>query len=282
MLRLKNSPEQAAARFAASIRQVSRLSGYEPNLVTRQMIGSVLKQAAGRTKVAAPAQIPFRARLRAVKQAFGYTNIKKNPFGITINTGRRGAAVGTVWYALPHTKGEKLILKVLGAVNDNGNFNSKNSNIGAAMDTARRGITEYILALRKAFPLVENSAGLARQSWVQIADSLGISLENVPGRGASPEAIAKARRAAASNGQPYLNGKAQEQYTQGQRYLARLINSLPYSTKINFDGLMTSILAGEANRFAKMHEKGVFDSQKKFTRAYPWVKLVGPPPNIPN
>lgn len=259
---------------------MSQLTGYDPRVVARQEIGAILKQVAGRVKVAPDNVIPFKARLRAAKSAFGTTKASKNPYGISVNTGRRGAVPGRVWYRTENRK-----FQMIGEVDDSGSYDRNGGDPRhikpGAFSTAREGISRYITELAKAFPDVKNAIGLSRQSVVQMADGLGISLENVPGGGARADAIAKARAAMASNGQRYTNGKGSDQLDATGGYLARIMNSLPYNTKVNIDGIFASVMAARAKRFMAAHEAGAFKSVAALQRKYPWVKIVGAPPAIP-
>ena len=279
---LKRDPDIAAKRFAASFRELSRLTGYDPRMVSRYEVGSVLKIVAGRVKVMENGEVQYRARLRAEKQAFnGVTNAGKNPFGISINTGKRGSEQGRVWFRTANKK-----FQMIGVVYDEQTYERmagdprhiKNQDFARAS----QGINKYMSELSSAFRAVQKSSGLSRQSVVQMADAIGIRLEDIPGAGASAQAIAKARDAIASNGQRYTNGTSYDRLDDNGKYFMRLINSLPYNTKIRLDSLISSVLAARAQRFAKAHEKGVFDSIAKIRRQYPWVKLVGNPPAIPS
>lgn len=281
MMRLKKDPAIAAAQFSASIREASRLTGYSERDVTRGMVGSVLKIAAGRTKEATDEKTDKRSRLWLTHKMGVSSTQGGSP--VTINAGVRIRKLGPgyIWYC-GHSRTGQRYFKLAGQVADDGS---------AALELAGFSRNELI-AVRETALAYANSVGgakargrasesMARQSWLQIANAIGIALETVPGRGLNAQGLAKARAAMASNGRAYINGSASESTSGGGKYKVMLNNFLPYALAINLDSLMTSVLAGEANRFNKMHEKGIFDSQTKLARAYPWVKVLGAAPEVP-
>ena len=281
MMRLKKDPAIAAAQFSASIREASRLTGYSERDVTRQMVGSALKIAAGRTQVAPPAKSDPRSRL-ALTHFIG-ASAPNGEQSVSINAGARIRKLGPgfVWFC-GHNKAGKRTFKLAGKIDDSGNDIWGGLHFSAGQWSQIRQIaSQYIMGIRGHIAGGRAAAGLGRQSWLQIADALGIPLETVPGRGLDSAGIAKAKAAMASNGKRYINGTGSEANSGNGKYIATLRNELPYALKIKFDSMMTTVLAGEANRFNKMHEKGVFDSQAKLARAYPWVKVLGAAPEVP-
>ena len=114
---------------------------------------------------------------------------------------------------------------------------------------------------------------------MQIADDLGIILEDVPGGGASASAIAKARAALASNGRSYINGVGTPAYVENKSFVATMKNSLPYNVKAGLDRVLVSTLAGRAKFFQQNVARGVFASQAETVKKYPWLKLLGAPPS---
>ncbi len=281
MMKLKKDPAQAAARFSASIREASRLTGYSERDVTRSMVGSVLKIAAGRTKVATDDKTDKRSRLWLTHSIGASRPSEGSPVSINAGARFRKLGPGFVWYAA-RTKAGGRTFKLVGRIDDQGNEMTGGLHFSPGQwSQIRAVVTQYVNGVRGAIARGRGAEGMSRQSWVQIADALGISLETVPGRGLNAAGLAKARAAMASNGRAYVNGTASEADSKAGKYVVTLKNSLPYALAIHLDSLMTSILAGEATRFNKMHEKGVFDSQAKLARAFPWVKVLGSAPATP-
>lgn len=261
--------DEIAGKFSESLRALSKLQGFSEKVVTLAETGVVLKTCAGRTKVSAPQKATVRTRVRVLR-GLGFTQTNGLE-AITINAGLRGAA-GRVWFC---TRKDKY--QLVGQMSDDAQkFTPSKYHLrqGDWIDV-KEAAQDYGIALKRELPRALESVGLARQSWVQMADDLGIILEDIPGGGASPAAIAKARRAIASNGQRYQNGVGQEEGKAGESYFAVLTNRLPYWPKLKFDTMLLTVLAGRASYFQKNVEKAVFASHEATVRAYPWLKLVG-------
>jgi len=278
MMKIINGRE-VTEKLSAAIRAISRLTGYSERQVTLGEAGAILKTWAGRTKVAKREAIDYRARKRALHD-LGFTKAS-TPGDITINTGTRGQA-GLVWVKTQGTQRKR------GGITTQykgwrlaGRMNFKNFQFIASNYHWKRGdwvdiqeaAIDSELAMKRAMQLAQSSAGLARQSVVQIADNLGIKLETVPGGGISPAGVMKARRAMASNGQQYANGTASEKDEQeAGRYFVTLINRLPYWPKLGMDRTLAGVIAGRAGYFRRAHKAGAFTSIKNAAKSYPWMK----------
>lgn len=263
--------DEIGAKLSESIATLAKLQGFSEQTVTLAECGVILKTCVGRTKVAKPQAIERGARLATLKR-LDLTR-SAGPESVTINAGIRGPH-GRVWF---RTKKDKFQLG--GQVSDDGQkftpskYHFKFENFIDIKEAAN----DYGLAIRRAMPAAQKAAGLARQSWVQIADDLGIILEDVPGGGASAAAIAKARTALASNGQSYVNGIGTPAYVENKSFVATMKNSLPYNVKAGLDSILTSTLAGRAKFFEQNVARGVFNSQAETVKKYPWLKLLGAP-----
>jgi hypothetical protein len=128
------------------------------------------------------------------------------------------------------------------------------------------------LTLREAQVLERIVAGRLNK---QIADDLGIILEDVPGGGLSAAGIAKARRALTSGGKNYKNGIGTAAFEQNKNFFVTLKNSLPYNVKMGLDRVLLGVLAGRAIKFQENVRRDVFASHAETVRAYPWLKLLG-------
>ena len=264
-VRILNGP-QVAAQLSAAIKDIARLTGFSERQVTLAGVGSILKQCAGRTKTANPSQIDIRTRVSVLRR-LGFTKMG-GAGDITINAGRRGMA-GLAWVKTDAGK-----YKLAGVQAFSGDsFKPSNRHwkektwidILEAQSESRR-------QLMNAMPMARKSAGLARQSWIQIADSLGIRLEDVPGGGTSPSALAKARNAIGSNGRYYVNGTAAEQEQAGKSYFVTLINRLPYHAKAGLDLVLAGVLAGRVGLYKRTFANGAFKSITAAAHNYPWMK----------
>lgn len=252
-------------QYRAGFRRLAALEGFDHKAILRAEAGVILKTWAGRTKVANAYTAELFARAKAAKRAFGANHINKNPFGITVNTGRRDGFPGTVWFRTARKK-----FMTPGVISENGSI--KQSHLHFKDDDWARieaGMVTYANELKKALPAAVKSSGLARQSVIQIADDLGIDLGAVKGGGnLSATGIAKARAAIASNGHQYKNGSGSEG-GDAVRCHVELINRLPYNQKAGMDSVLLSIIAGRAKYIERSYQKGAFDSMSRTVKAFP-------------
>ena len=270
MMKILNGPE-VTAQLSAALKDIARLTGFSERDVTRGEAGAILKTWAGRTKIASPPIIEYRARKRALRN-LGFTQ-NSGVGGITINTGTRGQA-GLVWVQTQGMRGKpwrlagKMDVQNFGFSPANRRWkNGTWTDIQEAVSTAASGI-------RRENQLGQQSAGLARQSVIQIADGLGVDLSKIPGGGISPTAISKARKAIASNGQTYINGTALESdQKQAGQYFVTLINSLPFHAKAGMDSTLAGVLAGRVGLYRRTFADGAFKSVQSAARNYPWMRV---------
>lgn len=265
-MQAKLNLEAVSGAYRQAFRQLATLSGFDQTTVLKAESGSILKAWAGRTKVATQARVDVRERLKVTRMWFvsGYSTrgSRKADHEITVNAGLRGPA------------GRMFILKKDGhgfrRTHDSG-FRPLHQHY---KDSQWREINEVAQGVaadwRRKLPIARRSVGLARQSVVQIADSLGIDLIKVPGQGVSAAGIAKARAAMASNGRTYRNGHSVIGGTEAKPYID-LINSLPYATapKLAMDRALAGVIAGRTKYFQKSYEKGAFNSFEKTAKAFP-------------
>lgn len=268
--------EEIAAKFSESLRTLAKLQGFSERIVTLAEVGIVLKTCVGRTKVAKPSLIRGRAGISAYRTARRVTygdkldNRNKGatpPGTASINLGFKGKyPENTVWYRTKNKKYQPVY---------KGGFSR-----GWHIDTvgffrAKQLMDIYKTELRAELEAGKKATGLARQSWVQMADDIGIILEDIPGSRTSPAAIAKARRAIARDGRPHRNGVGLETYRENKSYVVTLINQLPYWPRIKLDTVLLSVLSGRAKFFEQNVARAIFESHSQTVRAYPWLKLVG-------
>lgn len=271
--------EDIGEKLSESLRTIAKLQGFSEQTVTLGEVGVILKACAGRTKVAKQERIATRTRSRVLHN-LGITSGKLT---VTINSGSRGPA-GRVWAIVgdgpkkgASAKSNRRSFLLAGQMSDNAQkfTPTKYHFINQRWWDIRDTTNEFGTAFRRALPAAEQAAGLARQSWVQMADDLGIILEDIPGAGASSAAIAKARKAIASDGKTYANGIGTSEYEANKSFVATLTNRLPYWPKIALDSVLLSVIAGRTKYFEQNVARAVFASHAETVRAYPWLKLVG-------
>ena len=269
MIRVINGAE-VTAKLSAALKDIARMTGFSEKQVTQGEAGAILKTWAGRTKVATAPVIEYRARKRAL-HGLGFTK-KTGPGGITINTGTRGVA-GLLWV---ETQGKRGKPWRLAGKMDMQNFgftpNNRHWKNGTWIDI-QEAISDSASAIRRENQQGQQSAGLARQSVIQIADAVHIDLAKIPGGGISPSGIAKARAAIASNGKQYTNGTGMEtEEREAGRYFVTLVNSLPYHAKAGMDATLAGVIAGRTGLFRKTFQTSAYKGIQSAARNYPWIR----------
>jgi hypothetical protein len=248
--------------------------------IVRGETGSILKECVLRTKVAKKQAVELRSyseASRITRRAFFGGSGKRVPVGtMYINNGRYkgGAGQGRTWYRV----GEQTFILIFG----DGMTDPSRSDIslGKKVYVESRKMRAYMkrqIKYRQKEGL--RAIGLSRQSWVQIADSVGIPLETVKGGRSAAAAVRKARRAMASNGQSYLNGSASELRT-GFAFAIRLKNIYPLAEKIGMDSVLEGVVMGRIQYFNTNAAHGMLASAKRIAAKYPNIIVTVPSPAI--
>ena len=263
------------AKLPAALRAIAGASGLAAREVVDGFAGVVLKACAGETAVASVPATRLRSQFRLMAD-LGLTGGKQATALdiITVNSGAK-AAFGRVF--LRTTSGrwrrthEANFSRVAGIPSKGRKKPGDHYSdfqwlvLSSALQAVRAGLAPARAAGRR-------TRALGRQAWVQIADSLGIRLEDVRGGGRlSASAIAQARTAISYKGAAYQNGLSRREETQ-RKYLVTLINRYPRNQKIGMDRTLRSVLIGQAGYFQKNLELGIFNSIEKTARAYPFIK----------
>ena len=258
--------EVDSRKFMEAMTALQRNLGASMKTVIRTETGSILKQVAGDTKVSTQAKADTRSRTKVTRE-LGYSGRgrSRGEHPVTVNSGMKGE-VGRVFvlkkdgtgYRRTHSK----------------NFDPLHQHYKTKQwYDIRDAISDVKAGWSLAVPLGRAAIGLARQSWVQIADSIGIKLETVPGGGISAAGLAKARAAIASDGRAYQNGQG-AQFQTNKSYFVELVNRLPYGRKAKLDRALVRRINGRAAFFAKNVKLGVFNSVSKILAAYPGFKVA--------
>lgn len=255
--------------FRRAIGGLLQFTGKDLRTVIRAEAGSILKACAGDTKVSTQAVAERRAAARALYSITHKGRASANSGFMTVNSGARGGTPGWMWHRTGSGKFQTAgLMNVKSGSYRWANMHFKDSDWQGM--SAAAGLASA--ALRKLVPLARKSVALARQSWVQIADAVGIRLESVPGGRISAAGIAKARAAIASTGVAYTNGTARE-YADNKAFVLELINGLPYGRKIQLDRILVANINARARFFEQNLARGVFDRLKSIARAYPGLRI---------
>lgn len=271
MIKASLDVSKVTKAYGAALRQLASLTGFSQKAVLLGEAGIILKTCAGRTKVATEKQADRRSWKAILgKAGLDVSGASGTKVGdITVNTGARGP-FGRVWV---RTKRKKF--KLAGVISEGGqtfrpmNYHWKNAMWSDIQELA----DDVAIQSRKKIPKGRAAIGLARQSWIQIADALNIDLSAVEGGGSlSAAGIAKARAAIAVSGRPHQNGTGSA-LDDKEKTVVTLINRLPYGQAIGFDRTLLGVVAGRAKYFEKSYAHGAFDSMRAAARSYPWLKV---------
>ncbi len=259
-MRVKFDMANAERNFAQVVNALAKMPGFDREKIIKAEAGSILKKCMGDTKIASLAKIEAGARLRTAK-GLGLTR----GGDVTINTGLK-APFGRVFvkkngsgYRRTHDE----------------NFQPLNYHYADVIWGKISGsIDDYKTALTRILAQAKLTAGLARQSWLLIAESLGINLSSVPGGRISGSAISQASGARGKSGRLYPNGASIEMKTDNS-YFAVLINRLPYGAQLGFANLLSAAVAGRVSYIKTAVAKGALDSFEKTAKAFPGWKVTG-------
>lgn len=249
--------------------------------IVRGETGSILKECVLRTKVAKKNVVELRAyseASRITRRAFFGGSGKTVPKGtMYINNGRYkgGAGQGRTWYRTP--EGNFVLMFGDGMTDPS----RSDISLGKKLYVESRKMRAYMKRQIK-YRVKEGlkSIGLSRQSWVQIADSVGIQLETVKGGKSAAAAVRKARRSMASNGMSYLNGTGSE-LRAGFAFAIRLKNIYPLAEKIGMDSVLEGVVMGRIQYFQQNAKHGVLSSARKIAAKYPNITVTVPMESIP-
>ncbi len=256
-MKVKFDMANAQRNFAAAVDQMGKLPGLDRRAIVHAEAGSVLKRSFQETPKA-PSQktLTLGARLRSLRA------LKLTGGGpVSITAGARGSQYGRVFLRKKNGDGYRRT--------HDANFHPLNQHY-TDKDWAliRAAINDAKVTVGRVTPEVKASAGLARQSWVLIADSLGIRLESVPGGTVSAGAITSSRAARARGNRQARNGASRIDQD-ATKYVVTLINRLPYGNKLRFQGILDAAVAGRAKYMATALMKGFTGSAQDVARLFP-------------
>jgi hypothetical protein len=270
-------PPEELRKFSEGGRVIAAAMGTSVELWARAEAGSILKRWAGLTKVATAKQLGRSAILRTYRDArrdVGFDNPRKGSTSVgqaSINLGFRSGPFGKVYYRTRKAGaagGRRGLQDVYGP-----NFGSGKHIADRDFGKVERMKNFFQGAYKGMVKAAKQSAGLSRQSVIQIADQLGIDLGRVPGMGVSAAGIAKARTAVASNGRHYQNGYGVVSDGAKEFYLT-LINRYPKGGKVGMDRTLATVIRGRLKYFRRNLEEGTFLSAERAAKAYPYLKVL--------
>lgn len=261
---------KVSAAYSDAFKRLRGMNGFSQKAILRAEMGSILKAWAGDTKVATADQIERRTRAR-VAYNLGMQKASDNVARVTVNNGARGGFRGEMWHRTLKNKKWQQAGRVLA----NDNFVPANIHWRTfEWNQIQQAGADYVKQLRIRRAASQKASGLARQSVVQIADQLGIDLNDVAGGGVSAAGIAKARAALASSGKFNQNGVGSQGGDETKGYVEGFTR-LPYGSKIGMDRSLLGVLARRASFIQQAYKKGAFESIAREAKAFPNIFRVG-------
>lgn len=256
-MNIKFDMKNASRNFNAAVDQMAKLTGINREQIIRAEAGSVLKKSMEQTKgPPSVAKMTTAGRLRALKA------LKLTGGGlVSITAGTRGTTFGRVFLRKKDGSGYRRT--------HDGNFHPLNQHYTDAEWAAIKvAINDAKITIKKVVPEVKATRGLARQSWILIADSLGIRLETVPGGSLGAGAISSYREARARQNRQARNGASKVTIEAG-KFAITLINRLPYGAKLGFQGILDAAVAGRAKFMMTALARGFAGSVNEMKALFP-------------
>jgi hypothetical protein len=243
--------------------------GQMPNTdrILRTLIQRILEGCIRRTKMALAKFI--RAKFKAKGNSARLPGI-----AMSINSGIRGGTEGRVWYGEDPSVSTSVTEKQRAALQRKAKRGGKVWVImenavhpGAGMLRRFQALDAFRQAdvkgrIRGLLDAALRARGLARNSWLQIGQKLGISLSTVAG-GAQ---VGAARPSSGASYQP-ANGSARHQGPSQLYY--DLANSYPFSRfKINGASILSFAIQGEMGYFRNNMKHAVFSDLQSIAKKY--------------
>lgn len=251
-------------KFTDAGRAISQQAGITLEQWAEGETAQILKAWAGLIH----AQTPARAEVRGRNRVLNELGLTKG--GVTINSGLFGPE-GRLWL---RAKNKRYMFA--GAVGHNaGGFtpNPDRHFSNTQWAAGQAAVREY-QGKAGIIELAKRTVGLARQSVVQIGDSIGIAIERIAGGGLSAQEVQQARSAVASNGQTYQNGFGVRQKN-GTSFSIDLVNSYPKLTEAKVDLALYTAIGQRLGMNLKLLRDKLSASDAKVARAFPYLQVRG-------
>ena len=230
----------------------------------------ILKAWAGLIGAQTPEEAQLTARIRVLR-GLGLTNGSS-----TINAGLKGKE-GLVYVRTKtkyKTKGGKMArgYTLVGELGPNaGNFTGREGRrVGNDQWAMTQQAVQRYQGKKGVLDIAKRTVGLARQSIIQIADALGLSLDRANGPGLSGADVARARNAVASNGQTYQNGLGIRTQT-ADSFSIEMINRYPKLREAKLDTALAVAVGQRINQAARTLGPTVWQEVEKEAASIPYV-----------
>ena len=249
---MKPRVEMDRRGFSRAVKDIARFSGVEVSHVVKSEAQAILKKAMSRTKVASVEQVDIASRKRTVR-AWNKTASDT----VSVNSGTRGAApFGRVWVKSRQNPSK---FRYAGKLDESGAWEPSGWHFTdedwSDVEEIKTGLPKDLKLKRKEY---RARRGLARQSWLQAMQDLGVAI------GGGQAAKAKV------NGREIRNGRGYDT-KDAKSYTVTIENGLPYGKKIKLDRILLYAIRGRINYYNQNMRKGVFTSLEQIKRKYPGI-----------
>lgn len=245
------------------VRDMKKLTGASYEAVVKEMARGVLRVAANYTPNAKPDVVEKKAeaviRRRYNTYAGGAVGKLARETYPRISRTRGG---GKEWWIYDSQK----MVDMLKAWR-------RNNQMWADYVSERNDRDQDLQVALKEFPAARVRAiGISKQSWLQIADAIGVSPI-----GCAYEARARAAISAKRGGWPTSTGT---ETSSGPLYFVELINRMPLlvdgSGKMDGSAILQRAIKAREKAFEIELQKGVFSSMEAISKRYPGLASVTP------
>jgi hypothetical protein len=263
--------EMDTSKFNFVLRELERKGVATMPQLVRAEAGVVLKTCLVRTKIPNLSKVDQTSRSIAQGVANRMPGMGRRPApgeGYLTNGLRDPNKAGRVWLrSWRASSGNKFIL-----VYGNGGAPTQNvigrrtmRKLTAARDVFASNLPDQLAKGRKTI-------GLAKQSWLQSAQDLGINLVLVKGGGRLSARDLSMAQNASGRTRAYKNGTGRAG-GDGVKFTNTIINTLPYARQAKLDRILQSVLTGRVKQFNQLVAKGYIDNMQAVAKAYPNLGL---------
>lgn len=255
--------------FEASLSSLGQMP--QTDHILRTLIRRILEGCIRRTKMATAKFI--RARFKAKGNSARLPGMS-----MSVNSGIRGGVEGRVWYGEDPSVSTSATPKQRAALQRRAKRGGKvwtiMENTAGPARTPGAGMLRRFQALdsfrqadvkgriRGLLDAALRARGLARNSWLQIAQKLGITLNNIAGG----QQVSAARP---SSGASYQPGSGSARYEGPKQLYYELANSYPFSRfKIPAASIFSQAIQGELGYFRNNLRHGVFSDLQSIAKKY--------------
>ena len=193
--------------------------------IIRSETQSILEAAVKKTKA---------AQVKLIESDVRQTRVRKLPNGKTYLVNTSDKFKSPSWWSPPAPKGWRLPNAVWAAVQ---------------------------LQIKQDIALIKGARGLAKKSWMQVAQSLGISIS-------VPSYVEKAK----TQKSDYPEDATGTEKTNGSGFFIEITNARTYSPSVR--DAIRAAMRGRTNFFKKNMKLGVFKKSSEIAAKYPGLKVA--------